>query len=163
MEKFIKQLLTGLIALGLLAPVATSSLNPIKTTINAKSRWHRGIPAVLKGSWQSRRYYIKYRHHYERNYFKFVKNNAYYAYAGCSDPGDANHLHYRRIGRSYILKGNFMNQGIKDGNSTFILKKVGKHYRMRNYNTRDQSLMNSMKRINIYRTKHNEVSANGTW
>lgn len=50
MNKFTKSLLTGVVALGLLAPVATSSINSIQTTVQAKSRWHRGTPRILGGN-----------------------------------------------------------------------------------------------------------------
>lgn len=143
MKKFIKQLLTGVVALGLLASVATSSINSVQTTVQAKSRWHYGVPRVIKGKWRSSlvRTNQYYHHGYMRtlvnvgrnkygfNPFPYWYNSRKHFKMSGATNGEFWHPHYRYLGHSKyeITSGDHFNG--RSYSMKYIIKKHS-HNRM---------------------------------
>ena len=141
MKKITKSLLTGVVALGLLAPVATTSLSPVQTTVNARSSWHYGVPGAIKGKWRSR--LVKTNQYYHHGYMRtlvYVNKNSngfnpfpywynsrkHYKMSGATN-GEFWHPHYRCLGHSKyeITSGDHF-----DGRSysmKYIIKKHGRN------------------------------------
>lgn len=117
MKKFTKQLLTGVIALGLLAPATTTAINVPEFTVNASS-WHKGTPRGMKYWYKQRRgnYEITLEcgggiagvymmHHYHHKW-----------HAGSMHP---EHAHYKYLGHKKYR--------ISTKRNHFTIKKHGSH------------------------------------
>lgn len=121
MNKLTKQILTGVIALGLLAPVATQAIsNNPQTTVQAKSRWRKGTPWVFhKNSyWISnyrkisdsyRNYYVKifsplsYKYGYNPTQEIYNKRH-HFVTSGADESAFASiNPHYRALGHNRYL------------------------------------------------------------
>lgn len=117
MSKFTKSILAGVIAVGLLAPMALSPVNPVQTTVNAKRRRHharrsrrsrRVLPPRFYGKWYGRahgssvwlrctRYsdYLKAPKHRGYIHPKYWTGGMYGGYYG----------QYGRLGRKMVFNG----------------------------------------------------------
>ena len=128
MTRFTKKLLVGVVALGLLAPVATSTINPVSTNVSAKSRWHHGTPRTLR----THKYWIfnGKRHtrksnplHYPTMVWFFNKQTEM-AYKHGTGLGEWWFPRYRYLGHHtyHVVAGDHGRNG-----DSYIVRKYGKH------------------------------------